>query len=193
MLSRQIYPPPGAWRTDELRAHQQVFPEGQLVAVDRPTGRTVGLAASLVVSSERWPPEASWDAVTGGGLFGTHDPEGGDILYGAGVAVHPEARGRGVARRLYAARQALLERMGLDRIRAGARISGYGAVAERMSAEAYVDEVVRGRRRDPALSFQLRMGFQVVAVAAAYLPLDQASRGYAAVVEWTPSGAGEKG
>lgn len=189
MLSREIYDPPGAWRTDELRAQQEAFPEGQLVVVDRASKLPVGLAVSVVVASADWPLDASWDEITGNGRLTTHAPEG-DSLYGAGVAVRPEARGRGVARRLYAARQALLERMGLQRIRAGARIPGYGVVAERMKAEEYVDEVVRGVRRDPALSFQLRMGFRVLGVAPAYLPHDEASRGYAAVVEWTPADRG---
>jgi hypothetical protein len=47
-----------------------------------------------------------------------------------------------------------------SRIRAGARIPGYGVVADRMSPEVYVEEVVRGLRKDPTLSFQLAQGFQ---------------------------------
>jgi GNAT superfamily N-acetyltransferase len=189
-LSREIYAPPGAWLTPELRAHQQVFPEGQLVVEDRTAGTLLGMAASLVIRWADWPPGTSWAEITDDGRFTTHGLEGGDTLYGAGIAVHPEARGRGVARLLYRAREALLERLGLSWIRAGARIPGYGQVSSELSPEDYVDQVVRGVRHDPTLSFQLHMGFEVVTVARNYLPEDRASRGHAAVVRWShdPSG-----
>lgn len=186
VLSRCIYPPPAAWLTRELRSHQEVFPEGQIVAVDTAADQPVGMAVSLVIRNEDWPLGTPWARITGDGRLTTHDPRRGDTLYGAGVAVHPEARGRGVARLLYAAREALLQRMGLERIRAAARIPGYAAVADTMDAERYVAEVVRGERRDPTLSFQLHMGFRVMAVVPDYLPEDRASQGWAAVVEWRP-------
>jgi hypothetical protein len=70
------------------------FTEGQLVAEPR-KGRQpaplLGMAVSLVVRSDRWPPETPWREVTDRGRLTTHDPEG-DLLYGAGVAVHPDAR-----------------------------------------------------------------------------------------------------
>jgi GNAT superfamily N-acetyltransferase len=184
-LSRRVYGAAGAWLTRELRSHQGTFPEGQLAAVDRETDRIVGFAVSLVIRAEAFPLDASWRQVTADGHFTTHDPEAGDTLYGAGVAVDPEARGRGVGRRLYRAREALVHRLGLSRIRAGARIPGYGAVADRLTAEEYVRQVEAGIRRDPTLSFQLRMGFRVLGVVPDYLPEDGESRGYAAVVEWT--------
>lgn len=186
VLSRTVYGPQGAWLTPELRSHQTTFPEGQLVAVDPRNRSVVGLAFSLVIRSRAFPLDATWNELTGCGHFTTHDPEGGDILYGAGVAVHPGARGRGVGRRLYRAREALLERLGLPRIRAGARIPGYRNVADEVSPREYVRQVVAGQREDPTLSFQLRMGFRVLGIASGYLPRDRASLGYAVVVEWTP-------
>jgi GNAT superfamily N-acetyltransferase len=186
-LSRAVYGPRGSWETPELLLHQEVFLEGQLVAEevdDVGTGlRLLGMSVSLVVDSERCPPRTPWREVTDRGRLTTHDPSG-DLLYGAGLAVHPETRGRGVARALYAAREALVERLGIGMIRAGARIPGYGAVAHLMTAEAYVREVVEGSRRDPTLSFQLRMGFHVVDVAPDYLVTDEASRRWAAIIEW---------
>lgn len=142
-----------------------------------------GMAVSLVLDSRRWRIGTPWREITDRGCLTTHDPSG-DMLYGAGLAVHPGARGRGIARALYGAREALLDRLGLDLIRAGARIPGYGAVAERLSAEDYVHEVVQGARTDPTLSFQLRMGFQVVAVVPDYLTSDEESRRWAAIIEW---------
>lgn len=186
-LSREIYAPPGAWLTPELRSHQEIFPEGQLVVEERATGTLLAMAASLVIRWEDWPAGSTWAEITADGLFTTHHMDEGNTLYGAGIAVRPEARGRGAARLLYGAREALLDRLGLSWIRAGARIPGYAEASRRLSPEAYVDEVVRGLRRDPTLSFQLHLGFEVVAVVRDYLPEDRASRGHAVVVRWSPA------
>jgi GNAT superfamily N-acetyltransferase len=189
-LSRRIYGERGSWRSRELHLHQEIFPQGQLVAVGHRSGRILGMAVSLVVRIGRWPVDAPWREITDRGRLSTHDPEG-DTLYGAGVAVRRDTRGMGVGTALYRAREELLLRLGLGRIRAGARISGYREVADRLSPEAYVAEVCRGERTDPTLSFQLAMGFRVVAVARNYLRTDKASLGHAAVVEWTPASGGD--
>jgi ribosomal protein S18 acetylase RimI-like enzyme len=182
-LSREIYGDRGSWKPEELHLHQRVFPEGQFVAVDEASGKVLGMAVSLVVEIGRWPLEVPWREVTDHGRLSTHDPSG-DTLYAAGVAVDPTARGRGIGKAIYRARETLALEMRLARIRAGARIPGYAAVADRMSPEAYVEEVLKGLRKDPTLSFQLSRGFQFLGMAPGYLRTDRASRGYAAVVEW---------
>jgi hypothetical protein len=98
--------------------------------------------------------------------------------------VSPGRRGLGIGKAIYAARRDLTVRLGLARIRAGARLRGYHRVAHRMSAADYVDRVVRGLYRDPTLSFQLREGFRVLGVAENYLRNDPESLGWAAVIEW---------
>jgi GNAT superfamily N-acetyltransferase len=178
-----VYREDGAWKARELALHQERFPEGQFVAVDPLEQAIVGMAVSLVLPAARWPRTAPWREVTAKGTLATHDPDG-DLLYGAGVAVSPEARGMGVARALYRAREQLLERLRLQCIRAGARIPGYRRVADTMTPEAYVERVVKGQFVDPTLSFQLHMGFRVTAVARRYLLSDQASQTHAAIVEW---------
>jgi GNAT superfamily N-acetyltransferase len=186
-ISHAIYGDRGAWKAQELRLHQAVFPDGQFVAEEAESGRIIGMAVSLVVSADAWPLEVPWRVITDHGRLTTHT-ESGDTLYAAGVAVDPAARGLGVGSELYRGREALALELGLRRIRAGARIPGYGPLADRMSPEAYVEEVVRGLRKDPTLSFQLAKGFQVLGVAPGYLRTDRASRGYAAVVEWRAPG-----
>jgi len=91
---------------------------------------------------------------------------------------------RGIGKKLYAARRELVRRLGLRRSRAGARLRGYHRRAAKMSPEEYVAAVVRGELRDPTLSFQLREGFEVLAVVNSYLRNDPESLGYAAIIEW---------
>lgn len=184
-LSRAIYGKRGSWKAPELHLHQEVFPEGQMVAVDPDAGRILGMVVSLVIADRNWPLCAPWREITDRGRLTTHDPAG-DVLYGAGIAVPAGARGRGVGTALYGAREALLRRLDLERIRAGARIPGYREVADRRTPEEYVAEVVAGERTDPTLSFQLARGFRVVAVARDYLLTDRESLGNAAIVEWAP-------
>lgn len=185
-LSARIYGPMAAWQPQMLASHLEVFPEGQFVAVvsDPATGeRVVGMAASLVILWDDYDLTDTWRDFTDAGMFTNHDPAG-RTLYGAEVMSDPERRGQGVGSALYTARRRLVERLGLLRIRAGARLRGYHRVADRMSAEAYVVEVVRRRRRDPTLSFQLHRGFAVIGVVGGYLRRDPESLGWAAVIEW---------
>jgi GNAT superfamily N-acetyltransferase len=155
-----------------------------MVAVEVATRRVVGMAASLIVLWDDYDTKASWRDFTDGGMFTNHDPDRGRTLYGAEVMVHPDLQGRGIGSALYTSRRALVQRLGLLRIRAGARLRGYHRCAASESAEEYVARVVAGACADPTLSFQLRHGFHVLAVAPDYLHRDPESLGYAAVIEW---------
>ena len=182
-LTRAVYPDSKPWNSDQLWQHLDLFPEGQFVAVT-PDDNVVGMAASLVILWDDYDSEMNWKEFTAAGTFSNHDPEHGRTLYGAEVMVHPEYQRQGIGKMLYAARRELAERMGLLRIRAGARLRGYHEYAERMSAEEYVRCVVREECKDPTLSFQLRNGFHVLAVVGDYLRHDPESQGYAAIIEW---------
>lgn len=183
-LTRAVYPDAVPWNTIQLSSHRDVFPEGQFVAVAAPDDRVVGMAASLVILWDDYAIDSDWHRFTNRGMFTNHDPVHGRTLYGAEVMVHPDMRGRGIGRRLYQARRELVRRLGLLRIRAGARLRGYHKVAGRMSAEDYAIAIVRGTESDPTLSFQLSEGFEVLAVVSGYLQHDPESLGYAAVIEW---------
>jgi GNAT superfamily N-acetyltransferase len=182
-LSGHVYPGSPPWGEAQLRSHLAVFPEGQLVVVERVTARIVGMAASLVVRWDDYNLSDSWRDFTDHGMFTNHDPTG-RTLYGAEVMVHPSLQGHGIGGLLYRARRDLVRRLGLLRIRAGARLPGYHRVADRMSADEYVIRVVNRELRDPTLSFQLRHGFRVIAVVSSYLRHDPESHGWAAVIEW---------
>ncbi len=169
------------WNEEQLRAHQSTFPEGQLVATYEE--RVVGTVSSLIVDlgSDPLRPH-TFAGITDSDYFYNHDPDG-DTLYGADVCVHPDMRGRGVAKALYEARRMLCKKLNLRRILAGGRIVDYHRHCEKMSAEEYVRRVQAGELRDGVLSFQLKQGFQVRGVLKDYLP-DPRSCNFAALIEW---------
>lgn len=182
-LSEHVYPDEPAWTPPYLASHRRVFPEGQFVAQDLDDGAIVGMAASLIVNWDEYDRLDSYQDMTDEGMFTNHDPSG-RTLYGAEVMVDPRRRRQGIGAKIYTARRDLARRLGLLRIRAGARLPGYRKHADRMTAEEYVVRVVRGELHDPTLSFQLHQGFHVLAVVSDYLCGDRQSRGYAALIEW---------
>ncbi len=182
-MTREVYRESPSWTTEQLASHLRVFPEGQFVAVEKGTERVVGMAASLIVLWDDYDMTGSWRDFTEHGTFRNHNPEG-RTLYGAEIMVRPSEQGRGIGKKLYAARRALVQKLGLLRMRAGARICGYHRYAERMTAEQYVQQVMSGKLNDPTLSFQLKQGFTPLAVAPDYLHHDPESLGFAAVIEW---------
>jgi predicted amidohydrolase/ribosomal protein S18 acetylase RimI-like enzyme len=180
-LQERVFPEMLRWTQEELELHLSVFPEGQLVAVDE-SGKIVGSASSLIIDWDDYAESAKWSAITGAGSFRTHNPLG-KTLYGADMCVDPAARRRGVGSIFYDARKKLVRERGLKRLLTGGRIPGYGDVAQEMTPQEYVAEVVRGKRKDPTLSFQLSNGLIVLDVVPEYLE-DVDSRCYATLLEW---------
>lgn len=180
----EVYRGTPTWTVVQLESHLGVFPEGQFVALEQSSGQVVGMAASLIVWWDDYSITTTWRDFTDYGMFTNHDPARGRTLYGAEVMVHPRCQGMGVGSKIYEAREALVRRLGLLRIRAGSRLRGYHRHADRLTPEAYVEQVVAGELHDPTLSFQLHRGFHVLAVVSNYLRHDPESLGYAAVIEW---------
>lgn len=183
-LCHRVYPESPAWSAVQLESHLRVFPEGQFVARDHQSGAVVGMAASLIVWWDDYEDTDDWKDFTDAGMFTNHDPEKGRTLYGAEVMVDPNSQGRGIGKKLYAARRELTVSERLLRIRAGARLRGYHKHADRMSPEQYVVAVVNEELGDPTLTFQLHQGFSVMRVVHNYLRHDPESLGYAALIEW---------
>ena len=180
-LQSRVFPEMLKWTTEELKQHLSVFPAGQMVAVDE-QGSILGSASSLIIDWDDYAESAKWSSITGYGTFSTHNPLG-KTLYGADMCVDPCARRRGVGSLFYEARKRMVKERGLKRLLTGGRIPGYSAVAQSMSPQEYVAEVVRGRKKDPTLSFQLANGLIVLDVVPEYLE-DPESRGYATLLEW---------
>lgn len=183
-LTREIYPDTPPWNQNQINSHLAIFPEGQFVAVESNTGQIVGMAASLIILWDEYDAKMDWNSFTANGMFTNHDPLKGRTLYGAEIMVKPTLQRSGIGKKIYQARRELTERLGLLRIRAGARLRGYHRYAHRMSAEEYVIRIVQGRLHDPTLSFQIKQGFHVLGVVSGYLHHDPDSRGFAAIIEW---------
>ena len=183
-LCRRVYPDTRPWLPEELASHRCVFPDGQFVAVFGPEERVVGMCASLIVHWDDYATLDSWQEFTANGMFTNHDPEHGHTLYGAEIIVDPTLQGHGVGHQLYGTRFEMAERLGLRRIRGGARLRDYHKCAGTMTAEEYVVGVVHGLFTDPTLTFQLHQNFHVVAVVPHYLENDPETLGFAAVIEW---------
>ncbi len=183
-LCLKVYPFSKPWSIAQLESHQFHFPDGQLIIVDTEKNQVVGLAFSLIISWDDYSQRDNWGDFTAGGFFSNHNPRKGKTLYGAEVMVDPECRGQGLGKLLYEGRKKIVQKYGLKRIRAGARLRGYSRHKDTMSATEYAGQVVARKIYDPTLSFQLARDFVVIDVAKNYLFNDPESLGHAAVIEW---------
>lgn len=183
-LCRRVYPFSKPWSLAQLESHRSYFPDGQWIVLDETNGEIVGMALSLIVVWDDYSSQDDWGYFTSGGFFHNHNPKKGRTLYGAEVIVDPERRGQGIGKLLYQGRKQIVEKYGLKRIRAGARLRGYSQYEGKLSPDEYVKRVIQKKLSDPTLSFQLSQGFTVIDVAPNYLFNDPESMGYAAVIEW---------
>ncbi len=104
-------------------------------------------------------------------------------MYGVETFVHPSYQSRGVGSQLMEARFGLLRRLNLRGLVAGSLFVGYQKVADQMTPEQYVAEVVADKRFDPNLSKQLRKGFKVRNLIPNYTE-EPRTRNYAAAIVW---------
>lgn len=183
-LSERVYGRNGMEGYDEAAITGQInnFPQGQIiVAVD---DKIIGYCATFRISERAALRPHTWAEITGNGYASRHDING-DWLYGMEVFVDPEYRSHRIGQRLYNRRKQLCEELGLKGIVFAGRLPTLNKrIRQAGSAEAYVDDVVHKRRRDPVLSFQLRNGFEVVGVLSDYLPSDHESLGYGVHLVW---------
>lgn len=146
--------------------HLAVFPAGQFVIEE--AGAVVGMTTTMRTDFDPEHYEHRFADFFAGGWLDKHQPEG-EWLYGLDIGVHPTYRGRGFARLLYRARQQLVSSLGLKGQLTGGMMNGYGAVAGQLSGEAYYREWLEGKREDPTLTAQRRLGFRPLALLPDYL------------------------
>ena len=168
------------WKPEQLKAHLQIFPQGQFVA--EYNGKIIGSCSSLIISLNPEYKEHSWKEACGDSFFKNHNPKG-DTLYGADVSSHPDHRRLGVATKLYAARQELAIKLNLRRIIAGGRLFNYCEYSKEFSPIDYVARVKRREIKEPVLSFHLRNHFKFIKILPNYMK-DPRSLNYATFIEW---------
>jgi len=181
-LTGRIYSAEWGHSAEMLRSQQTHFPEGQFVVEYE--GKVAGYCATFRIDEATALAPHTWTQITGGGMAARHNPVG-DWLYGMEVVVHPDYRGMRIGQRLYQARKRLCTDLKLRGIVFGGRIPGLARNIQRYgSAEAYVQAVIEGKRRDLTLSFQLNNDFELIGLLRAYVASDHESLGYAAHLVW---------
>jgi ribosomal protein S18 acetylase RimI-like enzyme len=104
-------------------------------------------------------------------------------MYGVDSAVHPDYRGRGVGGQLMDARFAVLRQLNLRGMVAGSLFIDYPSVADQLTPEQYVQEVIDGKRFDTNLTKQLHKGFGVHNLIPNYIH-EPRTKDYAAAIVW---------
>lgn len=168
-LQQTVFPslaPEELLRAEHYHRHLELFPEGQFVALDQ--GRVVGMTSTLRLSSHTAESPHTFAEVIDGGWFTSHDPAG-EWLYGADVGTHPDYRGRGIARGLYAARQHTVRRLGLTGQLTVGMLRGLSQRTDGCGPQQHYDEVVAGKVFDPTVSVQMRIGFTPAGLIEDYL------------------------
>lgn len=154
------------FKSHHYRRHIEMFPSGQFVAVVG--DRVVGMTTSIRLNFNFGHGHHTFDEVFQEGWLTAHHPEG-EWLYGADIGTHPEFRGLGIARELYRARQKSVRDLGLKGQVTVGMLYGFSEVSETMDIESYYDELKSGRRKDPTISAQCQIGFQMQGLVRDYL------------------------
>jgi predicted amidohydrolase/ribosomal protein S18 acetylase RimI-like enzyme len=169
------------WTKDQIQKLTTIFPDGQIVI--KVDGKIVACALSIIIDYKLFENKHNYLDITGNDTFNTHK-EDGDTLYGLDLMVHPDYRGLRLGRRLYDYRKDLCEELNLKSVVFGGRLPNFHKFDD-LSAREYIRKVKEKEIHDPVLDFQLANDFQVKKVVKNYLPEDQASESYAALLEWT--------
>ena len=146
--------------------HLEIFPEGQFVITDK--DKVIGMTSTMRSSFNITEYHHTFKETIAGGWMTNHNPDG-DWLYGLDIGVHPDYRGLGLARVLYRARHDIARQLKLKGQITVGMMSGYGAISREMSGEAYYKELVAGKRFDPTISTQMKIGFQPVVLMPDYV------------------------
>ncbi|MEO8210793.1 MAG: bifunctional GNAT family N-acetyltransferase/carbon-nitrogen hydrolase family protein [bacterium] len=169
------------WKEDHIQKLLDIFPDGQICI--KANDKVVGTALSIIVDYDRFGDNHTYAQITGNYTFSTHDPKG-NVLYGIEIFIHPDFRGKRLARRLYNARKELCEKLNLKAIVAGGRMPKYQLYSKDLTPKEYISKVKGREIYDPTLTFQLSNDFHVRKVLKDYMPGDVESMEFATLIEW---------
>lgn len=147
--------------------HLEIFPEGQLVAVDG--NRIIGGTTTMRYHFDLENPEHhTFSETVAGGWLTNHQPDG-EWLYGIDVSVHPDYRGIGIAKTFYQLRNQIAKQLGCKGQLTVGMLNGYVNYADKMDIETYYEKVKNHELFDPTVSVQEKIGFQIVGLMKDYL------------------------
>ena len=152
--------------------HIELFPEGQFVVLDG--AAVVGMSSTI---RYHWTLEDHTFLDISDGLWLTTHEADGAWLYGMDVGVHPDYRGRGLAREIYRARQETCRDLGLEGQITVGMPNGFLQYSNDMTLDEYFENILRGQIHDPTVSVQQRMGFELVRLIHGYLDDPQCGNG----------------
>ncbi|MBM4763532.1 GNAT family N-acetyltransferase [Bacillus sp. B15-48] len=183
-IQQESFPPPFPselwWNHDQLISHVKLFPEGALcVEID---GNIVASMTGLIVDFDPQHPNHTWEGITDNGYISTHNPNG-NTLYVVDICVRPTYRTYGLGKWLMQSMYEVVVHLQLERLLGGGRIPGYHKVADHLTAEQYLENILKGQLKDPVITFLLRCGRTPVGVIANYLE-DEESHNYGVLMEW---------
>lgn len=179
-LQRIVFPTLAAdelIKAPQFLHHLKLFPEGQFVITNY--DEVIGMTSCM--KSNFSTVHHTFKEISAGGWFTNHNPNG-DWLYGLDMGIHPDYRGKGLARFLYRARHQVAKAMGLKGQYTVGMMNGYGAVADSISAAAYFVQLQQGKRTDPTLTPQMKVGFELVTLIPGYLT-DPACGNYGVLIK----------
>jgi GNAT superfamily N-acetyltransferase len=153
-------------RAEHYLRHLEIFPEGQFVITGG--GEVIGMTSSMRSNFDFADYHHTFKETIAGGWMTNHQPTG-DWLYGLDIGVHPKYRGMGLARVLYRARHDIAKQLHLKGQITVGMMSGYGEVSNYLSGQEYFKELINGKRFDPTISAQMKVGFEPVALIPDYV------------------------
>lgn len=183
-VQKECFPPPFPselwWNEEQLNNHVTLFPEGALCI--EVGGEIVGSMTGLLTHFDPLHPEHSWEEVTDQGYIRNHNPNG-NTLYVVDISVRPAYRKLGLGKWLMLSMYDVVVHKKLERLLGGGRMPGYHKLSQEMTAEQYLQAVVKGDLKDPVITFLLRCGRNPVQVVPNYLE-DEESCNYGTLMEW---------
>lgn len=153
-------------RAEHYQRHLEVFPEGQFVITDGE--RVIGMTTTMRTDFDFLNYHHTFKETIGGGWLTNHNPDG-EWLYGLDMGLLPAYRGKGLARILYRARHEIAKILGLKGQLTVGMMSGYGILRDQMTGDEYYEEFIWGKRKDPTLTPQMKIGFEPIALMPNHL------------------------